>query len=31
MITRHWVIMGALENKTLERCGFTLPWETANK
>jgi hypothetical protein len=28
-IARHWVMQWALKNKTLERYGFTLPWETA--
>lgn len=28
-IARHWVMQRALRNKTLERHGFTLPWETA--
>ena len=28
-IARHWVMTSALKNKTLERYGFTLPWETA--
>ena len=28
-IARHWVMTSALKNKTLERHGFTLPWETA--
>lgn len=28
-IARHWVLTSALKNKTLERYGFTLPWETA--
>jgi hypothetical protein len=29
MIAWHWVMTGALKNNTLDRCGFTLPWETA--
>jgi RNA-directed DNA polymerase len=28
-IARQWVMHRALNNKTLERYGFTLPWETA--
>lgn len=28
-MTRHYVMNSALKNKTLERHGFTLPWETA--
>ncbi len=28
-IARHWVMTSSLKNKTLERYGFTLPWETA--
>lgn len=28
-IARHWVMTRALKTKTLERYGFTLPWETA--
>lgn len=28
-ISCHWVMTGALKNKTLRRYGFTLPWETA--
>lgn len=28
-IARHWVMNRALKNETLERYGFTLPWETA--
>lgn len=28
-IARHWVLQRALNNRTLNRYGFTLPWETA--
>jgi len=28
-IAQHWVMTSALKNRTLERYGFTLPWETA--
>lgn len=28
-IARHWVMHRALSNRTLNRYGFTLPWETA--
>jgi RNA-directed DNA polymerase len=28
-IARHWVLHRALNNRTLNRYGFTLPWETA--
>lgn len=28
-IAQHWVMTRALKNRTLERYGFTLPWETA--
>jgi len=28
-IARHWVLQRALNNNTLNRYGFTLPWETA--
>jgi RNA-directed DNA polymerase len=28
-IAQHWVMTSALKNKTLQRHGFTLPWETA--
>ena len=28
-IARHWVLNRALNNRTLNRYGFTLPWETA--
>jgi len=28
-LARHWVLQRALNNRTLERYGFTLPWETA--
>ena len=28
-IARHWVMQRALKNATLNRYGFTLPWETA--
>lgn len=28
-LARHWVMHQALKNKTLNRYGFTLPWETA--
>ena len=28
-IARHWVLHRALGNRTLNRYGFTLPWETA--
>lgn len=28
-IARHWVMQRALKNRTLDRYGFTLPWETA--
>jgi len=28
-MARHWVLNKALGNRTLQRYGFTLPWETA--
>ncbi len=28
-MARHWVLHHALNNRTLNRYGFTLPWETA--
>jgi len=29
-IAQHWEMTSALKNKTLERFGFTLPWETGD-